>query len=79
MALKDTLETLANSIKVSDKCAFRALYERLPEADQKALDNAINKGIPVTIMVNALRQEGYATSSDSFRAHLKERCRCPKA
>lgn len=80
MTLEDTLHNLtASNNRFNDKCAFQALYDRLSEADQKAIDGAIVRKIPTSIIVKALRQEGHHTSSDSARAHLKGECRCPKA
>lgn len=80
MTLENTLHNLtANNYRIGDKCAFQSLYDRLPEADQKALEAAIKRKVPTSIIVKALRQEGHQTSNDSARAHLKGECRCQKA
>lgn len=79
MTLDETIRTLTgNSLRPADRCAFQALYDRLPEADQKAVDSALKRAVPVSIIVKALRQEGHQTSSDSVRGHLKGQCRCIK-
>jgi hypothetical protein len=78
MALADKLEELANRPRKSSGCAYRSLYNSLPKKDQEALDKAWEKGIPMNLIVKALRQEGYKTSSDSMRAHRKGDCQCPK-
>lgn len=79
MALDDTINQLTTAVmRASGVCAYQVLYDSLTPADQKALDNAINKKLPVTLIVQALRQEGHKTSSDSVRGHLKGQCRCLK-
>jgi hypothetical protein len=78
MALADKLEELANRPRKSNGCPYQYLYNNLPKEDQKALDAAWAKGIPTNLIVKALRQEGYKTSSDSIRAHRKGDCQCPK-
>lgn len=78
MALSDKIEELANRPRKSSGCPYRALYDRLPKEDQKAIDKAWEKGIPTSLIVKALRQEGHKTSSDSIRAHRKGDCQCPK-
>jgi TRAP-type C4-dicarboxylate transport system substrate-binding protein len=55
-----------------------ALYNSLPKEDQKALDKAWDAQLPVSLIVKALRQEGYKTSQDTVRAHKKGECKCPK-
>lgn len=79
MALDDTIKTLAgNTVRNHEKCAFSILYDRLSKSDQKALDDAIQRKLPISIIVKALRQEGHQSSNDTLRAHLKEQCRCIK-
>jgi hypothetical protein len=78
MALADTLDEFANRTRKSNGCAYMALYNSLSKEDQKAIDKAWDKGIPVSLIVKALRQEGHKTSQDSFRAHRKGECKCPK-
>lgn len=78
MALSETLDSFANRPRVSKDCPWRLLYQSLSKEDQKALDKAFEKGIPSSLIVKALRQEGHKTSSDSLRAHLRGECKCPK-
>lgn len=78
MALADKLEELAKRPRKSAGCAYQNLYNSLPKEEQKALDKAWEKGLPMNLIVKALRQEGYKTSSDSIRAHRKGDCQCPK-
>jgi hypothetical protein len=78
MALSDTLDEFAKRSRKSSGCAYMNLYSSLSKEDQKAIDKAWEKGIPVSLIVKALRQEGHKTSQDSFRAHRKGECPCPK-
>jgi hypothetical protein len=80
MSLSDRLEEMAKaSRKVpSPYCAFQALYNSLPPADQKVIDGAVTKKFPVSLLVQALRAEGYKTSSDAVRIHLSGQCKCLK-
>lgn len=79
MALGKTLEQLSKSNKRSSiYCAYQVLYNSLPAEDKKALDAAWEVNMPVSLIVTALRQEKYKTSTDSVRAHVKGLCKCPK-
>ncbi len=78
MALGEKLDAMANRSRKSNGCPYRALYETLSKEDQKALDKAWERQIPVSLIVKALRQEGHKTSSDSLRAHKKGECKCPR-
>lgn len=78
MALSETLDQYANRSRKSSGCAYMALYESLPKEDQKAIDKAWERGIPLSLIVKALRQEGHKTSQDSLRAHRRGECKCPK-
>jgi hypothetical protein len=79
MALAKTLEQFSMNVKrISQYCAYQFLYNSLSKEDQKALDDAWAKDMPVSIVVKALRQEGHKTSMDSVRAHRKGECKCPK-
>lgn len=79
MSLDKTINELANKTrKISPYCAFQMLYNSLPEQDKKALDAAIAKNLPQSLIVKALRKEGYKASSDTLRTHLKGDCRCPR-
>ena len=80
MSLGKTLEEFAKrNRKISPYCAFQTLYLSLSAEDQKAIDTAIEKGIPQSLIVKALRKEGHKASSDTLRTHLKGDCRCPKS
>jgi hypothetical protein len=78
MALGETLDALATRARRSTECAYISLYNRLSKEDQKSLDKAWEKGIPTSLIVKALRQEGHKTSNDALRAHRKGECKCPK-
>jgi hypothetical protein len=79
MSLLKTLDELSKKTKrVNPYCAYKILYDSLPVEDRKALDSAIQKGMPVSLLVQALRQEKHKTSNDSVRAHVKGLCKCPK-
>lgn len=79
MSLENTLKELARgNRKITPYCAFWTLYLSLPKEDQKALDEAIAKKMPQNIVVRALRKEGHKASTDTFRAHVRGDCRCPK-
>lgn len=78
MALGETLDALATRARKSTECAYISLYNRLSKEDQKSLDKAWEKGIPTSLIVKALRQEGHKTSNDALRAHRKGECKCPK-
>lgn len=79
MSLEKTLEEFAKGNRRSGiYCAFQTLYLSLSKEDQKAIDTAISKNMPQSIIVKALRKEGHKASSDTFRTHLKGECRCPK-
>ena len=77
MALGETLDALATRARRSTECAYISLYNRLSKEDQKSLDKAWEKGIPTSLIVKALRQEGHKTSNDALRAHRKGECKCP--
>lgn len=78
MVLSDRLESLAKTTRKPNKCAYQMLYDSLSTEDKKALDQAWKNGVPISIIVKALRQEGHKTSGDSVRAHAKGQCRCVK-
>lgn len=78
MALGETLDAMAIRSRRTNGCPYQALYNQLSKEDQKALDKAWEKGIPLSLIVKALRQEGHKTSSDSLRAHRRGECKCPR-
>lgn len=78
------LEKVINELKKNYRrdtgyCAYQNLYNTLSKEDQKALNDAWTKKLPMSLIVRALRQDGYKTSMDSVRAHLKGLCKCPKS
>lgn len=80
MGLSEIIEELAaKSIRRDTEfCAYQSLYNSLSAADQKALDNAWDKGYSVSIILRAIRSQGYKTSNESIRSHRHGSCRCPK-
>ncbi len=50
----------------------------MPASDQKAIDQAVAKNFPTSLLVQAIRAEGYKTSSDALRLHFKGQCKCQK-
>ena len=78
MVLSETLDEFHKKSRRSSGCAYIALYESLSKEDQKALDKAWERDMPLSLIVKALRQEGHKTSQDSLRAHIKGECKCPR-
>jgi hypothetical protein len=78
MALSETLDQYASRTRRSNGCAYMALYNSLSKEDQRAIDKAWERDIPLSLIVKALRQEGHKTSQDSLRAHRRGECKCPK-
>jgi cell division inhibitor SulA len=78
MGLAERMEEILKSQRPSGPCAYQALYDYLPKEEQKALDEAIKKGMAQSVIIRALRAEGYKCSSDTMRAHFKAQCKCPK-
>jgi hypothetical protein len=78
MALGETLDAFANRSRRTSGCAYKNLYDSLSKEDQKALDKAWERQIPLSLIVKALRQEGHKTSQDSLRAHKRGECKCPR-
>jgi hypothetical protein len=78
MGLADRLEEMTKLQTPRGFCAYQGLYNSLPKEEQKALDEAIAKNYPRSLIIRALRAEGYKCSSDTMRAHFKGECACPK-
>ena len=79
MTLRNTLDSLATNRKNSSTyCAYKALYDSLNKEDQKALDDAWEKGYSTNTILLALRSEGHKSSNESLRAHKNKVCRCPQ-
>lgn len=75
MGLEETLGSLAGK---SQFCPWQMLINTMPDTDKKAVDDAIQRGVPIQLIINALRREGYKTSKDSFSLHSNRRCKCVK-
>jgi TRAP-type C4-dicarboxylate transport system substrate-binding protein len=79
MPLADKIEELLiEKNKPNNFCAYKAMYDALAPKDQKALDEAWQKGYSVNIVLTALRAEGIKSSNESIRAHRKGMCKCLK-
>jgi hypothetical protein len=80
MSLSDRIEEMSkkSSKMPSPYCVYQSLYNRLPVADQKAIDEAVAKNFPTSLLVQAIRAEGHKTSSDAVRLHFKGQCKCQK-
>jgi hypothetical protein len=76
MALADVLNEYV--AKKSDCCAFQILINSLSNEDKVALAKALDKGVPASVIINALKSDGHKTSNDSFYNHRKGMCKCPK-
>lgn len=60
-------------------CAYQSLYDSLSKDDQKALNDAWEKGYSVNIILSALRSDGHKSSNESIRAHKNGTCKCQKS
>jgi hypothetical protein len=60
-------------------CAYQTLYDSLSKEDQKAIDDAWEKGYSVNIILSALRSDGHKSSNESLRAHKNGTCKCQKS
>ena len=50
----------------SEGCAFARLLSIMEKEDKEYLEQAVANGVPTSLLVKALRAEGYKTSRDSF-------------
>lgn len=64
--------------RVGGVCTYQEMYDNLTASDKKTLDEAWEKGYPVSLIVQALRSDGYKCSADTIRLHRSGTCRCPK-
>ena len=63
MGLADSIDKFSkNSRTYSQYCSYQMFYDKLSKEDQKALDNAWEKGLGVSIVVRAIRKEGHKMS-----------------
>lgn len=60
-------------------CAYQTLYDSLSKEDQKAIDDAWEKGYSINIILSALRADGHKSSNESLRAHKNGTCKCQKS
>jgi hypothetical protein len=80
MGLADRLASIKSERKGgSIYCAYIEMYKALEPKDQKALDEAWEKGYSVNIVLTALRSEGIKSSNESIRAHRTGMCKCLKS
>ena len=73
MSLKDNIK---KHEFVIEKCPLGRLIDKLTPDDQTTLLEALNKGIPTTTLVSALREEGYKIGEPCFNVHRQGKCRC---
>ena len=79
MTLADRLKaTETHTRRTSIYCAYVVMYNCLTPSDQKALDEAWEKGYSNHTVLTALRSEGIKSSNESIRAHRNGLCKCPK-
>ena len=62
----------------SEGCAFARLLSIMEKEDKEYLEQAVANGVPTSLLVKALRAEGYKTSRDSFYTHFNKACVCGK-
>lgn len=76
MGLKDKIEQYRwKQIEVG--CPYaNFLMTVVDKEDRKALEEAVNKGIPATTICKALRAEGYRLAEISINEHRRGVCRC---
>ena len=76
MGIADKLKEL--SIRDNTYCTYQNMYMSLKADDRKALDEAWEKGVPMSAVLSVLRTEGIKTSNESIRSHRTGVCKCPK-
>ena len=78
MGLADQLEAFNNETIKRRQCPYKTLLESMSKEDLQALQEAIDKGYSMNVILRALRAEGYKTSNEALSAHKKGRCSCAK-
>lgn len=81
MALENAFSEILskrNIRRVGGVCTYQEMYDNLTANDKKTLDEAWEKGYPVSLIVQALRADGHKCSADTIRLHRSGTCRCPK-
>lgn len=80
MGLADRLQAGEFSKRRANNfCAYVVMYNSLSLQDQKALDEAWEKGYSNNTVLQALRAEGVKSSNESIRAHRNGLCKCLKS
>jgi hypothetical protein len=81
MALENALQEIISKRTVrraGGVCSYQEMYDNLTASDKKTIDEAWQKGYPVSLVVQALRADGHKCSADTIRLHRSGTCRCPK-
>lgn len=81
MALENALQEIISKRNIRRSggvCSYQEMYDTLTASDKKTLDEAWQKGYPVSLIVQALRADGHKCSADTIRLHRSGTCRCPK-
>jgi hypothetical protein len=81
MALENAFNEILskrNIRRVGGVCTYQEMYDKMTDSDKKTLDKAWEQGYPVSLIVQALRADGYKCSADTIRLHRSGTCRCPK-
>ena len=76
MGLKDKIEQFRWK-QYENGCPYANFLMTVNDKeDRKALEDAVNKGIPATTICKALRAEGYRLAEISINEHRRGVCRC---
>lgn len=75
MSLEESIESVRYS-KETQPCPLMKVANQLNDADKKALQSALEKGLPDVTLANALRKEGFRISEISISQHRRAICRC---
>ncbi len=81
MALENAFDEILSKRtirRVGGVCTYQEMYDNMTDNDKKTLDKAWEQGYPVSLIVQALRADGYKCSADTIRLHRSGTCRCPK-
>jgi hypothetical protein len=76
MAIADLLNEAM--IEQNKLCSMGKILEALDKKDKDAIDKAAANGVSGWAIFNALKQEGYKISNNTFYQHSRGKCRCPK-
>ena len=76
MSLEDKFEHYRYK-KLGHGCPYINFLESMTNnEDRKALEKAVNNGLPATTICKALRSEGYKLGEISINEHRRGVCRC---